>query len=560
MDKNLVYVKTPIGDEAVRQSAHVVKRNLRMVLVQVDGKLSVAEMSSKIGNRQLVESALRELEAEGFIAPTLQAVSVWEEGVRKAQATTNAPPPLSAFSAFDPGQERQAEAGYSRAMAGNFSRFGQSNQTKIPATESAPKFISPVIAEKREFKKERKPLPWGKLIFIALIGSIFLGLATLVYYPYDNFRARLETSASQYLKVPVHISSVQLVFLPKPSFLLSGVSLGSQGDASIETISLPPLALIGSGVPEIQRMEISGATISLDRLHDFSFLSSLASDTKPALVLGKIVINRLSLKAGALKLDDLNGELQLGGGGLLEKAEIQAVDRSIRMVATPSPAGLVLNIEGFGWKPYAGSSIAFESLQAKGLLQSGKLLIQNFDSTLLGGVIKGSWFLDWSQDLVMAGDATLARLDAKRTCAALAPKLALEGEIAGVIRLRGSGIDAASLWRNSESGIDLVMKNGILHGVDLGEAVRRGAGSSVRGGATKFDRLSGNLTIASSQLVGRAIQLDAGKVVANGQFSSSGENRIEANMVVTMNTAVSTLRSSVRVSGMLPDLLTVANR
>ena len=61
MDKYLVYVKTPIGDEAVRQSTHVVKRNLRMVLVQVDGKLSVAELSTKIGNSQLVEAALREL-------------------------------------------------------------------------------------------------------------------------------------------------------------------------------------------------------------------------------------------------------------------------------------------------------------------------------------------------------------------------------------------------------------------------------------------------------------------------------------------------------------------
>lgn len=38
MDPKLVFAKTPIGDEAVRQSTRVVQRNLRMVLVQVDGK------------------------------------------------------------------------------------------------------------------------------------------------------------------------------------------------------------------------------------------------------------------------------------------------------------------------------------------------------------------------------------------------------------------------------------------------------------------------------------------------------------------------------------------
>jgi Glu-tRNA(Gln) amidotransferase subunit E-like FAD-binding protein len=43
---------------------------VRMVLVQVDGKLSVAEMAVKIGNVQLVEDALRKLEEGGFIAPS----------------------------------------------------------------------------------------------------------------------------------------------------------------------------------------------------------------------------------------------------------------------------------------------------------------------------------------------------------------------------------------------------------------------------------------------------------------------------------------------------------
>ena len=46
MDQTLVFAKTPIGDEAVRQSNRVVQRNLRMLLVQVDGKLSVAELSA----------------------------------------------------------------------------------------------------------------------------------------------------------------------------------------------------------------------------------------------------------------------------------------------------------------------------------------------------------------------------------------------------------------------------------------------------------------------------------------------------------------------------------
>ena len=85
MDSNLIYAKTPIGDEAVRQSTRVVQRNLRMVLVQVDGKMSVEELSAKIGNPRLVVAALRELEEGGYIAPTLEAASVWEESRKRAR-------------------------------------------------------------------------------------------------------------------------------------------------------------------------------------------------------------------------------------------------------------------------------------------------------------------------------------------------------------------------------------------------------------------------------------------------------------------------------------------
>jgi predicted transcriptional regulator len=159
MDNHLVYVKTPIGDEAVRQSTRVVKRNLRMVLVQVDGKLSVAELSDKIGNPQMVEAALRELESDGFIAPTLEGVSVWEAAKARAAA------PVSEFSTFGPMAGASSNSGYSKAMASNFSDFGKLNQANRPYENRLPDAPGVMVAEKREVFSDRKPLPWGALVF-----------------------------------------------------------------------------------------------------------------------------------------------------------------------------------------------------------------------------------------------------------------------------------------------------------------------------------------------------------------------------------------------------------
>jgi hypothetical protein len=561
MDTNLVYVKTPIGDEAIRQSTRVVKRNLRMILVQVDGKLTVAELSAKIGNRQLVEAALRELEADGYIAPTMEGVSVWEEGVRKAREQPIAP--LSEFSTFGPAGALSADKGYSQAMASSFSTFGKTTQSRKPPSGEAFKRVekstAPIFVEQKTFVADRKPLPWARILLVGSLGVLLLGFLGLVFYPYDYLRPRIEAAASRYLQTPVLVGSVQLQLFPKPALILSNIKVGEKSDSSLERVSLPPLSLLGSGQLEIERVDVYGASFAVNNLLKFPGFGLTARNADSHLAVKRFVIDRLSVSAGDLMLDGLQGEISNGSDGLAKKVEFQTVDRNIRLSAVPAPSGLLLNIEGFGWKPFPNALISFDSLQAKGLLQPGKLVIQSFDTTLLGGIVKGSWLLDWSSGLTMAGDASLARLDARRIGTAFVPKLAIEGEVSGVLRLRGSGVNSSAMWHAADGSMDMTVTNGAVHGVDLGEAMRRGAGSTVRGGATKFERLTGTLNITEGKVLGRVTQLDAGMMLANGQFSVM-DQRVEAAMTVTMQTSVSTQRLPVRVSGVIPDLSSMAGR
>lgn len=91
MDLNLIYVKTTSGEEAIQQRTRVIQRNVRMVLILVDGQSSVADLSRKTGNPQLTENALAELERGGFIALKVeQRDSLWEESKRVAQEIRSA--------------------------------------------------------------------------------------------------------------------------------------------------------------------------------------------------------------------------------------------------------------------------------------------------------------------------------------------------------------------------------------------------------------------------------------------------------------------------------------
>ncbi|MGB9495386.1 MAG: hypothetical protein WCA83_11350, partial [Azonexus sp.] len=242
------------------------------------------------------------------------------------------------------------------------------------------------------------------------------------------------------------------------------------------------------------------------------------------------------------------------------KVSLQTVDRSLRIEAQASPEGMILDVEGVGWRPTEASALTFDSLQAKVLLTKDKLLVQGFDMHALGGVLRGSWLLDWSKGLVMAGNANLERLECRKVTVHFAPALDLEGELMGLLRLQGSGTDWQSLWANVDATLEATVLRGALIGVDLGEAARRGPGSPVRAGTTRFDRLTVKMTIDPRQVTGRELSINAGLFTATGNFVATRDRQVDSNLTATMQTAASLRTIPLKVSGTLPNLQAVALR
>lgn len=552
MDSNLVYAKTPSGDEAVRQSTRVVQRNLRMVLVQVDGKMSVEELTAKIGNPRLVQSALRELEEGGYIAPTVEAVSVWEESMKAAPKEPE--PPMSQFSTFGPKSQANPESRRGESTASHFSSFGKPILPSSGGIAEAPR--QEVVAEQDEQETHayRHGMPFRRKVLLG-VGALAATLtATLLFYPYEQFKPALEASATQLLDAPVKIDQVSMALLPSPSLKLKGVRIGEPAEGNIAEVRIAsPFSLLGGGPYTLSKVEVSRASLPANQLIAVPMLTGRATAGQ-GVVIRKIVLEHLQLNFGeGLVFGNLFGELLTLPDGGIEKATFELADRSMLISARPSAQGLMLDIEGRAWSP-AGAPVSFASLQAKGLLQKNKLLIQNIDTTFLGGILRGNWLFEWSNGFSMAGDGTLSRLDSRKVSAAFAPSVNIEGDMTGSLRLRSNGRDWESLWSNAEAVLSTEITRGAFHGVDLGEAVRRGGVSEVRAGATKFDRLRSTINISPRQIVGRDVRMDAGMVTAVGQFNSPRDGQVEGNMAVTMQTSVSSQNASVRVFGTLPDL------
>lgn len=553
MDPKLVYAKTPTGDEAVRQRTRVVQRNLRMVLVQVDGKLTVQDLSTKIGNPVLVENALLELEEGGFIAPTAVAMSVWED----ASKQTPRKPQVSALSQFSTFGSKSADITEPslQSEASRFSAFGKPlmGETKrepafVPNAEPEPRTTHEVLPEKPPFQLNVS----GKSVIMAALGiPLIIGVGALVY-PYSRHKPGIEAAISGFAQAPVTVGDVALSVWPKPQLVLSQVTVG--GDMQIAEVRIDrPHQLLGSSPHHLTSISLVQPAVPVRRLlslpalnADFGLFSGLT--------VAQVGLSGASIAATqAAALRDIEGDLRFAGNGKLETASLQSADRSLLIEAKPGIGSLDLQIEGRAWKP-PGSTISFDALQATGTLTRDRLSVRNIDTTFLGGLLKGQWQLDWSNALSMSGEVQLTRLDSRRLTAALAPSLKLEGDFGGLLRLRGVGDDWTSLWRNAEATVDMNITRGLLTGLDLGEASRRGAGATVRGGATKFDQLRGDLLISPGRVSGRNLRMDSGMVTAGGEFTAAAGGTVSGGALVTMQTSVSTVRVPVRISGKLPDL------
>lgn len=560
MDTSLVYAKTPIGYEAVRQRTRVVQRNLRMVLIQIDGKTTIEELSVKMGNPHMVEGAVRELEEGGFIAPSLKMASICtasQSSSREDQVSA-----LSQFSTFGPKTLTPPESKGESLAGSGFSSFGKpiiassnSKNAVSVMSDTAPERVALPV---HDYESKRIPvMKWGLL---GSCGALLVLFGLALFYPYDNFKPAMEAAATRFLQTPVEIGHMGLTLLPQPQLNLLDVRIGDVGDSRIEAIRIAsPLGLLRDGPYRISSVDVVGAKLAANRLVALPMFSSSSGAVDGDIVLRRVRFERSEVSIRDIALRDIAGEVVFKADGSVENATFQAVDRSIRLNAIPTPQGLLLSIEGMAWKP-DGSPVSFNSLQAKGLLSKNKLLIQNIDTTFLGGILKGSWLLDWSNGLVMAGEGSLIRVDCRQVSAAFAPALKLEGDLGGALRLRAAGRDWASMWKNLEATLDADVTRGILYGIDLGEVARRGGASEVRSGSTKFDRLRTNITINSGRIKGRDIQLDAGMMKATGQFVANSDRQVDAQLTVRIQTSVSSLRVPVRVSGVLPELTAFGSR
>lgn len=593
MDKNLIYEKTPAGEEAMRHRTRLVQRHLRMVLILVDGKTSVAQLCEKIENTQLVESALEELEKGAFVAPLLEQPSVWDKGVSAVQKVKEAaveqfstlggargdvtPGNQVAFPKTLPESEPMAlpmieEREPSLAPEAPLEEAPPSlPKNPIPARASwLPRLeevaaVTPLKLGPQEVKgRDSGPSPWsshlpnigvGRLLGYCGLGLVAGLLFLVLIYPYDRHRSEAEALLTGMTGQVAKIEHLGFQLAPRPGLVLESVSLGDSKGIHVARIRVRPnLGSLGHATRIMEEVEMYGTTIPLPALLEVP--RWLAAGSGKPVRIAHMQVSQVNLELGNLILADLAGDIFFNDVGEVNRISLQNPDHSVKLEGVPRDVGLDLNLETVAWTGVGDSLPPVDSLSSHALLTRDGITLDGIDARFLGGLWQGQLTINWSRAYSLEGNLIAKGVAGQKLSAALKSGALLEGELAGNLKLSATGSDWQTMLSRLQGEGSFSVARGVLGNINLAEAVRRSGGQPVRGGETHFEQLGGRFRFDPQGFQLSDLQFNSGLLQVSGKVGVDRTSKLDGVLDVRMRQ----VRVPLAVRGSLADPLLQSGR
>jgi hypothetical protein len=597
MDQNLIYVKTAAGENAIAQRTRIIQRNVRMALILVDGQSTVAELIRKIGNLQLTENALAELEKGGFIELKRDSQhledSLWEKGDQVAREVRSSAAKRQSGQSEQPAEEirvnyrNTGQAGNSRIRGGanraitlppfdaedpldfSASRFSSlpssmespAPQTGRPSPVARLKSVLPVGSGARRTAADEpvklKPIQRGKKknwlgrVFFCLAVALAGGIAWALLFPLDFLAPDLEAALSAATGRPVRVGDVRVQAYPEPGLVLADVDIG-QGAGAIRVHELKLQPDPGTLISErwtLRRVILRGLTLQLERVGEIPLLADPGRTPK----IGAILLRETDVSFSGLVLKDAEAEIQRDGRDRMQALSVRSLDRSLSVTARPVADAVILVVEGFAWRPDEASNFVADSLSFTGRLEKDRLLISGLEIRVFDGLVKGDAVVRTGATPNLTGNITFERIDATRLGEALGIERRLTGAIAGKMQYSAGAESWPAIFSSIDGDGDFTVQRGSLYGIDLAEAVRRG--SPVQGGVTTFERMSGGIRLTRNSVELHDLEIVSGlmrttgriEVATTGATVGALSGRLDWQMMGSVNQT----RQPVIVSGSL---------
>lgn len=597
MDRDTIYIKTREGEEAVRQRTRLVQRNLRNILIMVDGRASVADLARRFGDENATQVALNELLGSRLIEelvpaaveahtqppepvadevpvltaeispqssnpiapptepPTEPPAPIIEEIVLSAPEYESIPPPL-AKPAKQPARAPDVKA-KSPGWRERINAILPSGKTSSKQAQNAEYAEAPTT-----FEADLKPirggtrllLGWPLLILGGLVGLLVTLALAAVLFPFGRFLPGIEQKLSAALKDPVTIGEIGFAFLPSPHIALGNISVGKEGHLTVGKARVMPefLSLTGQTtvVNDLVLERVQVKVVALDRL--------AGAGGAPGLHIRAMRLNDLSLTVAGQAFGGFDGEVEMAAG-VPGKIRLKSSDGTLGLELQPVKEGYRIVAAANAWTLPTKPALKFDFLEAQGELRPGRLELGKLEGKTLDGLVAGSLSLDWTSGMRLKWDGDMKRLSLTKVLSALESEFGGDGELHGKLLLEGQAESFARLSNALKAEATFEVRRGSIGGLDLGEAARNTGRMPTRGGVTRFEQLSGSLRTGAHGARLGDLRLSSGLFKASGAMTITREKQLGGNIDVELRSSATTIRVPLIVGGTAKEpLLTTA--
>lgn len=598
MDKKTVFVKTKEGEEAVRQRTRLVQRNLRNILIMVDGQASVADLARRFGDEPTTQAALRELQAGGFVVEVgnlldFTASAPAETPEEKAEDVPLLTTQISPVAAPDAAPESKTKPPpvveeiilsapeYESLPPPPLQRAASPSRAAEPVV-AAPGWIDRIkslLARKRtEMPPEERLAEPGAgggltggtldlepasrkpgrafnapvLALSAIVGIAVLLALAVVLYPYGRHLPDIERHASARLQEPVKIGDIGFSFLPRPHIALHNVVVGKDAHLTIGTVRAMPdfISLMGDRkvFHEVAFNKVDVKDAGLGRLAKAAIGSSPVE-------IRRITLHGLNLTVGDVNLGGIGGEGKLSASSVVESLQLHNADGTLKVDLQPRGEAFRISAIGNGWKTPFSPTLTFQWMEVQGELLPSRLALEKIDIRAYEGLIEGKAALGWAGNATFSGDLEIKRMSAAKLLAALASDLSAEGDLSAQLKLAAKSDSLGKLNRALRADGTFEMQRGAAKGFDLGEAVRATGRMPTRGGETKFEQLSGTFQFEPQHFRLANLKLNSGLLRAGGSLGLADNGQMSGAVDVELKSSAMTRRVHLSVGGKAKDPL-----
>lgn len=390
-----------------------------------------------------------------------------------------------------------------------------------------------------------------KLLIGVLVIAGLIGVTPLVF-PYERYKPGLEATLKQRLEIDVKLGDIAFSYSPVPQLTISSITMGNKGEGSIGRASIP------INVKNLLnfRKELNDLLLEDARFQQ-AFALSLPGRLKPNpggrdIHLASFKIRNLNIGSGDKSIGPASAVVVLKQDGTFKEITFSDATGNAELNIKPVGDKFAMAFDAHNWVLPGKYPVRFEQVLMKGVADENGVLIDEINGLIFANPALGQAQLTWGAEWKLSGNLETRSMQAEPLITTFSPITYANGRIALATQFQFVGTSYETLFQNPLITGKFTISDGAMHNFDLVTPLKSSNPSSLqRGGQTRFDTLSGDMTYDAAGVAVKNIALNSGKFTAVGSVSVAPDMQMTGRMSARLKSGIIMVEAPMTIDGTL---------